>query len=174
MFHSPSVLQPTNQYNITEKVKEANQQLYKGEAVQRQTVTKVRFKDHLVDYEPEDESEVMEKKENENVGSVKSEEEYSEEEEITDATVVMVETESIEIEEVCEQIELFDPVEKLEDDAMEDENYSKDFEDEDENSQEGVIALNNGDDGSEAIKERKKRPPRKNKVTPADDEIQGD
>lgn len=121
------VLQPvSNQYNITEKIKEANQQLYKCEQSQRRSShPKVRFRDHqLVDYEPEeggdddddvDVVEIMERRKSITIENGKRKEEessddgYIDDEVLQDASTderLIIET--IEIEEVFEQIEVLD------------------------------------------------------------------
>lgn len=116
------VLQPvSNQYNISEKIKEANQQLYKSEHPQR-SQPKVRFRDHkLVDYEPEDGVdgiEIMERRRSSssnrsfNIKVVKDEESSDDgyiDDEVFDTSVderLIIET--IEIEEVCEEIEVLE------------------------------------------------------------------
>lgn len=139
------VLQPvSNQYNITDKVKEANQELYKGEKFQRSTQPKVRFRDHqLVDYEPEEGEEVsvelMEKRSsisvhnaNDIIVKIKEEESsddgYIEDEAIPDGERIVVE--SIEIEEVCEQIEMLETsIEDGKDEGStnDDETYTKEM-----------------------------------------------
>jgi hypothetical protein len=152
-------LQPvSNQYNITDKIKEANQELYKGEKFQRSTQPKVRFRDHqLVDYEPEEGDEVsvelMERRSsisihntngnNDIIVKIKEEESsddgYIEDEAIPDGERIVVE--SIEIEEVCEQIEMLETsIEDAKDDIStnNDETYTKDI-DFHEDSIESVI-----------------------------------
>jgi len=114
------VLQPvSNQYNISEKIKEANQQLYKSEHSQR-SQPKVRFRDHqLVDYEPEDENgiKIMERRrssQSSNISFTKKEEEESSDDGYIDDDVFDPSTderliiETIEIEEVCEEIEVLE------------------------------------------------------------------
>lgn len=163
-------MQPvSNQYNITDKIKEANHELYKGEQFQRSSQPKVRFRDHqLVDFEPDDGSiEVMERRTsisinststitiNNNVSSASSsvnviakiKEESSddgyideEDEAIPDRVIV----ESIEIEEVCEQIEVLDAmtVDSIENDNENDEEiYSKDDFHDDEDERAIVTAI---------------------------------
>lgn len=138
------VLQPvSNQYNITEKIKEANQQLYKAESVQRQSLPKVRFKDHkLVDFEPEDDNELMEKVSNSSkIG--KSDDESSDDGYIDDETVdtTVIEencvSESLEIEDVCEQIEQFETSEshEVEPKDIKEENNHENVADEPEGSE---------------------------------------
>lgn len=152
-------MQPvSNQYNITDKIKEANQELYKGEKFKRSTNPKVRFRDHqLVDYEPEEGDEVsvelMERRSsisvhntsgnNDIVVKIKEEESsddgYIEDEAIQDGERIVVE--SIEIEEVCEQIELLETsIEDVKDDIStnDDETYTKEM-DFHEDSIESVI-----------------------------------
>jgi hypothetical protein len=137
------VLQPvSNQYNITEKIKEANSQLYKVESVTRSSQPKVRFRDHqLVDYEPEDDDviELMEKRSNSS-NSVKKEEESSDDGYIDDEVLDVVPAddrvttvESIEFEEVCEQIEVLEMSAEVnvvndafESEASEEDTYAKD------------------------------------------------
>lgn len=156
-------MQPvSNQYNITDKIKEANQELYKGEKFKRTANPKVRFRDHqLVDYEPEEGDEVsvelMERRSsisvhnttgnNDIVVKIKEEESsddgYIEDEAIPDGERIVVE--SIEIEEVCEQIELLETsIEDVKDDMSnnDDETYTKgmDFHDD---SIESVIVTTN-------------------------------
>lgn len=120
------VLQPvSNQYNISDKIKEANQQLYRSEQLQR-SQPKVRFRDHqLVDYEPEDGSgiEIMERRRSSSAGGrnsfsgppIKMVESLSDiddgyiDDEILDMSAderLIIET--IEIEEVCEEIEVLE------------------------------------------------------------------
>ncbi|XP_070495095.1 probable serine/threonine-protein kinase kinX [Chironomus tepperi] len=111
-------LQPvSNQYNISDKIKEANQQLYKSEHSQR-SQPKVRFRDHqLVDYEPEDENgiKMMERRRSSQLSNIsfKKEEESSDDGYIDDdvfdpSTEERLIIETIEIEEVCEEIEVLD------------------------------------------------------------------
>jgi hypothetical protein len=120
-----AVLQPVpNQYNITEKIKEANQLLYKNEQQQRSSQPKVRFRDHqLVDYEPEEDDEsscqMMETKTTSVVSSSnqihlvtetqKKDEESSDDGYIDDEVIeITTDVETIEIEDVCEQIEVLE------------------------------------------------------------------
>lgn len=60
-FFSAVLTPSAHQYNIVEKIKEANQ-LYSEDPAERQTQPKVKFKDNLVEFEPGDESavEIME------------------------------------------------------------------------------------------------------------------
>lgn len=144
---SPTVLQPvSNQYNISDKIKEANQQLYVSEStVQRQSQPKVRFRDHkLVDYEPEDVHEIMEKNTNAKVINNReddsSDDGYIDDE--VDATTSIEET--VEIEDVCEQIEQDEEKENNEKESPNNENYSKeDFHEESEGEQ---VPLNVGNE----------------------------
>ncbi|CAO1354742.1 unnamed protein product [Diamesa hyperborea] len=118
-------LQPTNQYNITEKIKEANQELY-SESVLRASSPKVKFREKLVEFEPEfdEDGNLMEKRSN----SSNSSHSHRKEEESSDdgyveethnnnnnntninennSDVVMNESNvnSEDIEEVCEQLD---------------------------------------------------------------------
>lgn len=160
-------MQPvSNQYNITDKIKEANQELYKGEQHQRSSHPKVRFRDHqLVDFEPDEESvELMERRasislstnssnhtiNNSSISKIKEEESSDdgyideEDEAIPDGGDRVI-VESIEIEEVCEQIEILDAmtVDIVESDNVggDEENYSKDEFHEDEDESASVTAI---------------------------------
>lgn len=181
------VLQPvSNQYNITDKIKEANQELYKGEQHQRSSHPKVRFRDHqLVDFEPDEESvELMERRAsislstnssnitiNSNIPKIKEEESsddgYIDEEDeaaVTDGGDRVI-VESIEIEEVCEQIEILDAmtVDIVESDnnggAIDEENYTKDEFHEDEDESAIVTAIKIKPD-----KKQKKQPPQQQQL----------
>lgn len=110
-----TVLTPSiHQYSITEKIKEANSILFSNTETQpRQSQPKVKFRDHkLVDYECES-----------HVVDEMSDDGYSEE--IVDATEKA--EESIEIEEVCEQIQQLeaDNSENDEKELIDEENYDK-------------------------------------------------
>lgn len=112
------VLQPTNQYNISEKIKQANQELY-SESVSRASSPKVKFREKLVEFEPEfdDDGSLMEKRSNSSNSSHRKEEESSDdgsdEETNSDknnsnhSDVVINESNvtSEDIEEVCEQLD---------------------------------------------------------------------
>lgn len=177
-------MQPvSNQYNITDKIKEANQELYKGEKCQRSSQPKVRFRDHqLVDYEPEEDEvsvELMEKRSsisilntistssnnNDIVVRIKEEESSDdgyideEDEAIPDGERIVVE--SIEIEEVCEQIELLEMTveDVLGDDTStnDDETYTK--EDFHQDSIESVIVAANRIKKLRKIYQPKQQPP---------------
>lgn len=122
-----TVLQPvSNQYNISEKIKEANQQLFVGEStVQRQSQPKVRFRDHkLVDYEPEDVNEIME---NTNPKVISNREDDSSDDGYIDDEVDATTSieEAVEIEDVCEQIEQDEERENNRKESMNNENYLK-------------------------------------------------
>lgn len=105
-------MQPVkNQYNISDKIKEANQQLFVNESTsQRQSQPKVRFRDHkLVDYEPEDG--------NENMENLKNQIDHEREGESSDDGYIDDEVEHTSIEEIVEiedVIELIDPDEESE------------------------------------------------------------
>lgn len=220
------VLQPvSNQYNITDKIKEANQELYKGEKFQRSTQPKVRFRDHqLVDFEPEANESVpaqqqMERRPSVTVSTVNSnsqnniskikEEESSddgyidEEDEVVaevEQTRIVVESSSVEIEEVCEQIEILeaasvdigdedDDGESDNDDnsANEEEIYTKDDFHEDNNNKDENSAIMTTTVKKKAHKKQKQQPQQalptsekkknsskkvfRSKVTPSADEI---
>lgn len=154
--------------------------MYKGEAHQRQSQPKVRFKDHkLVDYEPDNEDELMESKHSESF--TRSDEESDATGSIDDETEETASTvfnETIEIEEVCEEIYRFEASEKNEEELEENEDYTKDFDDEVEESSkdktEAQIETNEQ-------KPKVQKPPKEktfrikpSKVTPSDDEITSD
>ncbi|KAG5674306.1 hypothetical protein PVAND_004284 [Polypedilum vanderplanki] len=142
-------LQPvSNQYNITEKIKEANQQLYKAESLQRSSQPKVRFRDHqLVDYEPatddeaeDDGTDIMERRSNSSNNS-KRDDESSDDGYIDDETLEAscderLIIEAIEIEEVSEQIEILQVTTSSSDNitepnvAIDEQNYDEEFDDE--------------------------------------------
>lgn len=125
-FFSFIVLTPNiHQYNITEKIKEANSILF-SETQPRQSQPKVKFRDKLVDYECES----MENQPHAVVDEV-SDDGYSEE--IVDVTEKV--DEAIEIEEVCEQIQQQfvenggnDEKELIEDESYDKESFHDEFE----------------------------------------------
>lgn len=175
-------MQPvSNQYNITDKIIEANHQLYSDEdPVKRQSQPKVRFRDHkLVDYEPEDENDVnMDKKVNAKVVET-NEDEFSDDgyidEEAPEETKSI--EEATEIEDVCEQIQDLDEIENNDKESSINEIYSKeDFNEEDE---ERSLSDDTKADQSEAtvvVTKKPEKPQQKqtfrtksSKVVPADD-----
>lgn len=122
-------MQPvSNQYNITDKIIEANHQLYSDDDPVKQSQPKVRFRDHkLVDYEPEKEDETMDKKVSSKVIETQDEEVSDDgyiDEETFDETKSIEET--VEIEDVCEQIQDLDERESNEKESSVNETYSKD------------------------------------------------
>lgn len=171
LFHT--VLTPNaHQYNITEKIKEANSILFSNEnAVQRQSQPKVKFRDHkLVDFEPEDGDSMAETQSN--VPDEVSDDGYSDE--IVDVTEEKVIHESIEIEEVCEQVQQIENVEIDEKEPADDENYDREsFHDEVEVSQGEVVENSNEIEGKPAKKSTSFRP-KSSKVNPSDIEPKSD
>ena len=111
-------MQPTNQYNIIEKIKEANQELY-SVSVLRVSSPKVKFREKLVEFEPEFDEDgiLMEKRSNSSNSSHRKEEESSDDCYVEDTNnnnnsyinshVIMnvSNVNSEEIEEVCEQLD---------------------------------------------------------------------
>lgn len=183
-------MQPvSNQYNIVDKIKEANQQLYIGESVKRSSQPKVRFRDHqLVDYEPEEDepSEVMDKE------NLPKADESSDDGYIDDEIPDNVEATEIDnVDEICEQLddtlelsEKLDIEEVNENLTVCDENYSKDefhaedfLEDSFELPESNEIELTNGEQIPEKtgnlVEKRKKSKfrPKSTKVQPIDDDI---
>jgi hypothetical protein len=111
-----SVLTPNvHQYNITEKIKEANSVLFSNENVQRKHSPKVKFRDHkLVDFE--DDGESMEiPAQSSIVEDEVSDDGYSEE----------IVNESIEIEDLSEQVQQQETEVEEEQEQVEEENYEK-------------------------------------------------
>jgi hypothetical protein len=111
-----SVLTPNvHQYNITEKIKEANSVLFSNENVQRKHSPKVKFRDHkLVDFE--DDGESMEiQVQSSIVEDEVSDDGYSEE----------IVNESIEIEDVSEQVQQDETEIEEEKEPIVEENYDK-------------------------------------------------
>lgn len=116
-----SVLTPNvHQYNITEKIKEANSVLFSNENVQRKHSPKVKFRDHkLVDFE--DEVESME---------IPAQPSVVEDEVSDDGYSEEVVYESIEIEEVTEvvvtqEIEIEEEKKEVEEESYEKESFQE-------------------------------------------------
>ncbi|CRL01166.1 CLUMA_CG014469, isoform A [Clunio marinus] len=130
VIHS-QVLQPvSNQYNIIEKIKEANQELYNGQLIQRQSQPKVRFRDNkLVDFEPEDVMEVKQSDPNRKEDIESDDDECIDDEtlNITPIEENIVDETTIEIEDICERIDA-NEIEELE---VVESDLNKDFNDED-------------------------------------------
>lgn len=110
-------MQPVNQYNITEKIKQANQELY-SESVSRASSPKVKFREKLVECEPEfdEDGNLMEKRSNSSNSSHRKEEESSDDgsdvetnskNNSINSDVAMNESNvtSEDIDEVCEQLD---------------------------------------------------------------------
>lgn len=111
-----TVLTPNvHQYNITDKIKEANSVLFSNENVQRKHSPKVKFRDHkLVDFE--DDGESMEiQVQSSIVEDEVSDDGYSEE----------IVNESIEIEDLSEQVQQPETEIEVEKEEVEEENYEK-------------------------------------------------
>lgn len=118
-------MQPvSNQYNITDKIIEANQQLYSAGESARKTQPKVRFRDQkLVDYESEGMDSVGKDQESSDDGYI--------DDELPEATTSIEEV--VEIEDVCETIEqLVEASENVDKETLTVENYSQEDFNEDE------------------------------------------
>lgn len=157
--------------------------MYKGESVQRQSQPKVRFKDHkLVDFEPEEnDDELMESKCSESITSITRSEEESDEGSIDDETEETASTvfhETIEIEDVCEEIDQDVVIPKTEEEPEENEDYTKDFHEEvDEGSNEKVEPQLEPNEPTPKVQKAPKEKTfriKPSKVTPSDDEIMSD
>lgn len=170
-----TVLTPNaHQYNITEKIKEANSILFSNEnAVQRQSQPKVKFRDHkLVDFEPEDGESMAETQST--VPDEVSDDGYSDE--IVEVSEEKVIDETIEIEDVCEQVQQVEAenVEIDEKESADDENYDKEsFHDEVEVNQGEVVENSNESEGKPPKKLTSFRP-KSSKVNPTDIETRSD
>lgn len=128
-------MQPvSNQYNITDKIIEANQQLYSAGELARKTQPKVRFRDQkLVDYESEGMESMGKEQESSDDGYI--------DDDLPEATTSIEEV--VEIEDVCETIEqLVEASENVDKETLTVENYSQ----EDFNEDEGDVEGSNLDD----------------------------
>lgn len=139
----------------------------------------MRFKDHkLVDFEPENDDEMMESKHSDSATKSDEESEVETIDDETEETASTVYNETIEIEEVCEEIDRCETKEKLEAEKDENEDYSKDFHDEvDDGSKVNTEA---NPEPNEPKPKAQKSPKEKtfrlkpSKVSPSDDEITSD
>ncbi|CAO1330453.1 unnamed protein product [Diamesa serratosioi] len=135
-------LQPTNQYNIIEKIKEANQELY-SVSVLRASSPKVKFREKLVEFEPEFDEDgiLMEKRSNSSNSSHRKEEESSDDGYVEDtennknisinSNIIMkvLNVNSEDIEEVCEQLDVELEISEKEENSDATENVPEQLED---------------------------------------------
>lgn len=157
-----AVLTPSaHQYNIVEKIKEANQ-LYSEDPAERQTLPKVKFKDNLVEFEPGEESavEIME-----NISDQKSVEESEDDgyiDEDVAESISVIDESQVELEEEIVGTSKYS-IEEFENELGDDGNLESDAnEASGENDGEGA-------DASAAEKAQKSSSlrPRSSKVSPA-------